>query len=259
MPIYSDTTYFVESYHQYPGSIQAGGKPDTSGFNVLSPFTKEIHFTATEPFTLVTTDMYLTNQMPEGERIIRLFSNQELVAETTVYLNPGKNIVTLNFLIAPGKYTIGCDRLDQYQNVGALDYPYPIGDVGQMDSSSMGLNFYPYFFNWQIQKEDITCVSARTPVPIEIITATENLNGSSEFKLYPVPASDLLHISLPKYPELNGELLILDASGRLFEKHSYNHTSILSLPTKHFPSGVYQLVLVSRQAVVCKRFIIQQP
>ncbi|HQW26383.1 MAG TPA: FG-GAP-like repeat-containing protein, partial [Saprospiraceae bacterium] len=170
MALYTDTTFYVESHQQFPGSIQAGGKPDTSGFNVLSPFAKEIHFTVTEPFTLVTTDMYLTNQMPEGERIIQLFSNQELVAETTAYLSNGKNVVTLNFQIPPGKYTLGCDRVDQYQNVGALDYPYPIGDVGQMDSSSMGLNFYPYFFNWQIQKEDITCVSARTPVPIEILT-----------------------------------------------------------------------------------------
>ncbi|MBK8829446.1 MAG: VCBS repeat-containing protein [Saprospiraceae bacterium] len=259
MALYTDTTFYVESHYQYPGSIQAGGKPDTSGFNVLSPFAKEIHFTVTEPFTLVTTDMYLTNQMPEGERIIRLFSNQELVAETTAYLSNGKNVVTLNFQIAPGKYTLGCDRLDQYQNVGALDYPYPIGDVGQLDSSSMGLNFYPYFFNWQIQKEDITCVSARTPVPIEILTPNQDLNESPGIKIYPIPASDLLHISISKVQGMNGELIILDASGRLFEKHSYDHSSILSLPTNHFPSGVYQLILVSPQAAECKRFIIQQP
>ena len=237
MALYTDTTFYVESHYQYPGSIQAGGKPDTSGFNVLSPFAKEIHFTVTEPFTLVTTDMYLTNQMPEGERIIRLFSNQELVAETTAYLSNGKNVVTLNFQIA-------------------LDYPYPIGYVGQLDSSSMGLNFYPYFFNWQIQKEDITCVSARTPVPIEILTPNQDLNESPGIKIYPIPASDLLHISISKVQGMNGELIILDASGRLFEKHSYDHSSILSLPTNHFPSGVYQLILVSRQAVECKRFII---
>lgn len=258
MALYNDTMFYVESYHRYAGSVQIGGKPDTSGFNVLSPFTKEIHFTATEAFTLVTTDVYLTNQMAEGDRIIRLFSNQEMIAETSVYLFNGKNIVTLNFQIAPGKYTLGCDRVDQFQNVGPLDYPYPIGDVGYIDSSSMGLNFYPYFFNWNIQKEDIKCVSARTPVSIEILTSNQDLFGSKAIEIYPVPASDLLHISVRNPEVMNGDLLIFDVSGKLFEKHPYNHTLTLTLNTSHFPPGLYQIALHTPHALVCRRFIIQR-
>lgn len=256
MAMYMDTTFYVESHHQYPGSFQAGGKPDTSGFNVLSPFTKEIHFTATEPFTLVTTDMYLTNQMAEGERIIRLFSNQELVAETTAYLNTGKNVVTLNFQIAPGKYTLGCDRLDLFQNVGALDYPYPIGDVGQMDSSSMGLNFYPYFFNWKIQKEDITCVSARTTVAIDVLTSSEDVAGSNKMTLYPVPASALLNIEIPAMADEEVNLLVLDISGAVIFKQSYKNFTNLVISIGQYPSGIYQLLFISPRAYGSKRFII---
>lgn len=258
MALYMDTTFYVESHHHYPGNVQLGGKPDTSGFNILSPFTKEIYFTATEPFTLVSTDMYLTNQMVEGARSIQLFSNQELVAETTAYLVNGKNVVLLNFEIAPGTYTLDCDRTDQFQNVGPLDYPFPIGDVGQIDSSSMGLNFYPYFFNWKIQKEDVICVSARTPVSIELLTSNQDLYESTEIEIYPIPASDLLHISFLKTNGMKRDLLIFDASGKLYEKHTCNHTSTLTLTTNHFHPGLYQAVLLSPQAVVCKRFIIQR-
>ena len=257
-PIFTDTIYYVESHHQYPDDIQSGGKPDTSGFNILSSFEKELHFTVWEPFTLLTTDIYLNDQMAEGERTFSLYSSQGLLEERTSYLFNGKNTVTLDFQVPAGSFTLKCDRVDQFQNVGALDYPYPIGDAGQIDSSSMGLNFYPYFFNWKIQKNDLTCISARTAVTIDVLTANKEVSGTLALRIFPVPASTILNISLPYTPDLSGELLVFDISGRLLLRQALQHSANQSLCTEHLPSGLYQLVFNSSPAFATKRFVVHK-
>jgi len=125
-----------------------------------------------------------------------------------------------------------------------------------LDSSSMGLNFYPYFFNLKIQKENITCVSERTPVSIDVLTANEEVTGSIEVKIYPVPASEFLHIGLPEIQDMDVDLLVLDVSGKLIFKQTFKNSSSIAIDIRQFLSGLYQLILLSNHVVVSKRFII---
>ncbi|MBL0082411.1 MAG: hypothetical protein IPP37_08245 [Saprospiraceae bacterium] len=48
-----------------------------------------------------------------------------------------------------GPYKWSCDRSDQAMNAGDYNYPYPLAQMGSIDSCSGKANFYPYFYNWQ--------------------------------------------------------------------------------------------------------------
>jgi hypothetical protein len=256
LPVFSDTVLYVESRYKYPGAIQSGGKPDSLGFGAILTSNKEMRFTAWAPFTLLTTDIYILAQASEGERTIQLISGNSILAETSAYLYKGKNVVALNFQIPVGKFSLKCDQNDQFQNIGALDYPYPVGDVGQLDSSSTGLNFYPYFFNWVIQKPEITCVSPRTPVTIEV-SANKEVFERLNVEIFPVPASKTLQIVLHDTPAPDAEVLVLDIAGRYLIRQSLQQRNYLVLNTAELPSGVYQLVIIAQNRVASKTFILE--
>ncbi len=257
VPFFSDTVFYAENQYRFPGEIQSGGKPDDSGFNVLLPVNQAIHFTAFEPFTLLSTDMYVPDVAQEGLRTIQLRSGNTILAEKNVFLMKGKNEVELGFPISAGNYVLQCDRADQLQKVGALDYPYPLGDVGQLDSSSAGLNFYSYFFNWQIQKEEKICTSARTAVNIEV-TGLRNSLSYDGVSLYPVPASTNLQIHFDQFPALLPEIQIRDFSGRLLSRQHLDHYDPGGLDVSQLPSGMYHLWVILKDSVIAMPFVVQR-
>lgn len=255
-PLFSDTVFYVESRFNYPGEIQFGGKPDSLGFSPPTATNKEMHFTAWEPFTLLSTDVFLPAQALEGERVFRLLTDTGAIAETTAFLYKGKNVVPLNFQVPSGSFSLACDQAGQWQLVGSLDYPYPIGDVGQLDSSSKGLNFYPYFFNWKIQKMGITCVSPRTAVSIGISDNREVIT-KLDFKVFPIPTSNMLHVVFNGAPTTNVEAVVLDFTGRVLSRQPFFRHNSLILNTAELPSGIYQLMMIVRDGVASKIFIIE--
>jgi hypothetical protein len=257
VPFFSDTVFYAENQYRFPGEIQSGGKPDDSGFSVLLPVNQAIHFTAYEPFTLLSTDMYIPDVIQEGPRTIQLLSENMVVAERHVNLVKGKNVVELGFSISEGKYVLQCDRADQFQKVGALDYPYPLGDVGQLDSSSTGLNFYSYFFNWQIQKQEKICISTRTPVNIEI-TGLYDVLSYDGVRLFPVPASNKLQIQLDQFPASPPEIQIRDFSGRLLIRQHLDQYDVWGLDISQLPSGMYHVWVIMKDSVITRPFVVQR-
>ncbi len=190
-----DTILFVENrINKIPNVLTAGLK-DTAGFQSVFPFSRQMYFTINEHSKLISVDMYVKNIAQEGIRKIQVKSKDNaIVHEQSFFLNVGKNVVNLNFDLQPGHYAISCDRNDQLMNVGAIDYPFPIGKIGQIDSSSVSLNFYPYFYNWQVSKISSPCISERLPIPI-LRSSTVDIHTTDFFKIYPNPASTNITIS----------------------------------------------------------------
>jgi hypothetical protein len=214
-----------------------------------------MHFTTLEAFTLLSTDMYIPELATEGTRIIQLMSGDTVMAEKSVFLNKGKNEVGLDFQIPIGSFTLRCDRSDQFQNIGALDFPFPIGDVGQLDSSSTGLNFYPYFFNWKIQKEEKICVSNRTPVFIEV-TGLNAVFSNTGIRIFPIPASKTLQILFDEMPETNPEIMIRDFSGRLLNSRLIQQSHPMTVDVSGLPSGMYHMMVALNGKVATRLFVV---
>ena len=77
--------------------------------------------------------------------------------------------------------TLRCLENNLFRNNQGVQYPYAIGDVGQIYTSFYGTSYYYYFYNWKIKKQDITCVSDRVPVAVTI-TGTNDLTSISDLK-----------------------------------------------------------------------------
>ncbi|MGB3077566.1 MAG: FG-GAP-like repeat-containing protein [Saprospiraceae bacterium] len=257
-PFFSDTVFYVENQYLFPGEIQSGGKPDSMGFGGLITANKSMHFTAIQPFILLSTTMYIPDQANEGIRTIQLTSGNEILAEKSVFLLKGKNEVTLDFRIPIGSYALQCDQHDQFLNIGALDYPYPLGDAGQLDSSSTGLNFYPYFYNWTIQKEDINCTSIRTAVNIDV-TGLSNTPLHSGFTIFPVPASHSLHILFDELLNTIPEVIIRDFLGRpLIIRRTIPQNDYMTLDISALPPGIYHMHVLINGTSASRLFMIQR-
>lgn len=257
LQFYTDTIIYAENLYHFPYESSSGGKPDSAGFGGILPVNKAMHFTALEPFSLLSIDMYLSAQSQEGIRTIQLLSGNMVIAEKSVFLEQGKNEVVLDFQIPVGKFTLQCDQYDQFQNVGALDYPYPIGNVGQLDSSSLGLNFYPYFYNWKIQKKEKICASVRTPVVIDV-TALNEISSNNGLNVFPVPASTTLQIQFDETPLTTPEVIIRDFSGRLLIKRRVEQSNTLTLDISELPLGIYHLMVDINGRYASRLFLVQK-
>jgi len=251
----TNATYYVESHHQYPGEIQSGGKPDTTGTGSLPLQDGYLFFESWEPFTLLSVTVYVPQGGPQGIRFVQLYSNDSLVGSKPFTVQTGMNVLELNFEVPVGKHFLRCPQGNLFRNTGPLNYPYPIGEVGQITGSSNGENYYYYFYDWKILKPEIECVSERIPVNV-IVTANENIRNDIDVKIYPNPSSDNLYL------EFNDNVIpiglkIIDVFGRVVFHKTIRESKGFTLILGDNPPGIYFLQFVKNDTLCSKRIILQ--
>ncbi|MBK9984899.1 MAG: T9SS type A sorting domain-containing protein [Saprospiraceae bacterium] len=240
MPLNSSATYFVESHYIYPGEIQSGGKTDTTGVGGLAGQAGYLLFETWAPFTLLSVTVYVPSDGPLGTRFVQLWSGDSLLAFKRFELNPGANVFDLNFNVPVGKFSLLCQQGNLWRNTGELDYPYPIGDVGQITTSSFGDHYYYYFYDWKIKKEDKECVSTRSAVHV-ILSATKEIEDNQTLSVFPNPTTGILLIDIKGNKEGAKFFRLLDASGREILKQILDNVNSFHLDLNRLSAGVYML------------------
>ena len=252
--INSDTLFYVGSQKEFEGPILQGGKQDTAGFKVNFPPPRKMYFSVWQPFVLETVDVYVKDEVSAGERNISVLnSTDQVVIAKNVNLVAGKNKVDLGFNIGIGNYKIICDRTDQLMNIGPMDYPFPIGSFGQIDSSSVSLNFYPYFYNWQVRQVPTECISDKTIVSI-VATKTLDASKKEKIRIFPIPTADNLYIDGDdKLSNTNYFIYTLD--GQLIKQVDiWNETNVID--TTELKAGSYLLRIVTSEYSVSRLFVV---
>lgn len=249
-----DTVFYVANQSVFEGPILSGGKQDTAGFKTNFPLPRKMYFTAWQDFVMETVDVYIKDEASAGERIISVLNNDDqVVATKNVNLVAGKNKVDLDFNIDKGSYTIICDRTDQLMNLGPLDYPFPIASFGQIDSSSVSLNFYPYFYNWQVRQADVSCISDKTVVPI-LATNTLDASKKQNLYLYPIPTTDKLFINGDDVLK-HANYYIYTLDGQLVKQFDIkNETNVIE--TSELKAGSYLIKIVTSEYSVSRLFVV---
>lgn len=230
------------------------GKVDTAGFRNDITNQKQMYFTIWDTITLESVDMYINKSSAEGIRTIMIkdwTSNMVYNEEHT--LVKGKNTVGLGKKLYPGRYSLTCDRSDQLMNIGPQDYPFPIGDVGTIDSASVSLNFYPYFYNWQVRKETKYCTSQRMPLLIEALATNSTIDGDA-LHVYPNPAIDKINVASNSL--LNPtNLKLSNVNGSNIKFYPIIKDSGLQIDINSLPAGVYYLSYMTDGKIYYKAFI----
>ncbi len=240
--------YYVESHHVYGGELQEGGKPNIDGAGGLSAVGGYNFFDAYDEFTILTVDVVVPENSTEGTRTIQLFdAENNLMDELIVDLAFGEHTIDLNFVVPEGEgYTLRCVEDDLYRNNFGVEYPYPIGDVGEIITSFYGDSYYYYFYNWQIQKKRITCISERVAVEIVFVDA-EDLPDVSGVQVFPNPASDRVAVQFELDAQQPLGIELQDVLGQTIMERYIERANIgenrHELDVSQLPAGIYQLIL----------------
>lgn len=241
-PLSATEIYYVESRPFYPGDIQNGGKPDTTGGGGVALQAGYLNFDVWEPFTLISVSAYVPENGTLGTRFVQLWAGDSVLAFKSFDVHPGVNVFDLGFSVPVGQYSLRCQQGRLWRNAGNLQYPYPIGDAGAITSSSFGDDYYYFFYDWHIQTPDYSCVSERTAVPV-FITDTQDPHHASDMRIYPNPGKEVWYVENPSAFPLIREISVLDMHGRELQKLKPCGTSIQAIDISSWPSGLYVLVI----------------
>ncbi|MGB4848047.1 MAG: T9SS type A sorting domain-containing protein, partial [Saprospiraceae bacterium] len=246
MPLNSSATYFVESHFIYPGEIQTGGKTDTIGTGGLAGQAGYLLFDAWAPFNLLSVTVYVPSDGPLGTRFVQLWSGDSLLAFKRFELHEGANVFDLNFNVPVGKFSLQCQQGNLWRNTGLLDYPYLIGDVGNITSSSFGNGYYYFFYDWKIKKEDFECISDRTVVSV-ILSGTEDIENQHRLTIYPNPTTGFLFVDIKVNTDGANFARLLDANGREVFRQVLIRNNSFQLDLHQLPAGIYCLQVLGNK------------
>jgi len=171
-PVLSTTTsYWAEEQIAGIAVNSNGGKPDNSGGGGYYNNDQSLMFDAYEDFILLSVKVYAGSA---GNRhFLCTDDGGNLIAETYEDLVVGEQVVTLNFNVPAGinhRMTIWdpSNSRDMYRNNSGVSYPYALGVVGEITTSTAGADWYYFCYDWEVQSIPLVCTSARTEVTVTV-------------------------------------------------------------------------------------------
>ena len=265
--ISSNQTYYVEGMTYTPSLY--GAKPDSSGGNgAYYGNASNVHyliFNAIKPFKLISVKVYANGA---GNRNILLRDSlQNIIKDTTINVPAGESRVILNFNIPVGNkmQLAGGGAPNLYRNRTTAVYPYTMAGVFSITESSASLppynasgNYY-FFYDWEIKAAD--CITARVPVTAEVQACSgisEN-NTDNNFKVYPIPANNILNIEFAENDDYKCKILIMDIAGRVLKSFITDvkkPNSLISVDIKDIPKGFYLLEIDNGSSKRTQKIII---
>lgn len=166
------TTVYVESQIGSEETYNVGIANNSSATAYTQSQTRGLTFTVSQALTLVSVDVYYS-QNNQSKTITITNSSNQTVHTSTHTLASGLNTLTLNAELEPGTYNIYTNGRYTYRQT--TSFPYTVDNVisitGQYNYT-YGTQYYYTFYNWVVKTGSI-CTSERTPV-----TATISESGS---------------------------------------------------------------------------------
>jgi hypothetical protein len=171
--------------------------------------------------------------------------SQSLPVEVEVYPNP-----TVTFTLNPD--TTCVDQLFALQGGSPAggDYSGTNVDQGNFLSSTAGT----FTITYQYADANGCTASATDDLKVYNCASIEELI-SSNIQLYPNPANELVTIEIPSQMIVNS-IQMTDLSGRLVEVNMINAgNNRYNVPVANLASGTYQIVILTDEYQLVKRFV----
>ncbi len=261
-PLTDITTFYVEDRNGTPGAIQSGGKAEAIGPGGLPSTGAHSFFDVYEPFTLLTVDVLVPDNGEAGPRTIQLFNENDVMMTQKIFnLEVGAHTLELDFEIPVGnQFYIKCLQENLFRNNGGVNYPYPIGDVGELTGSVYGTSYYYYFYNWQIQKESTVCASDRESITMTPV-AIDEIESINALDVYPNPATTNVTIEFNATTSDALTISLYNVVGKLAtNKIVQNLTlgqNLINLGVTELPSGIYTLELQMNGQKTTRKIVVE--
>ena len=115
-------------------------------------------------------------------------SNGTVLDDTTYNITAGKQNIILNFNVPTGnglQLGLSSNNSGLYRNNTGVNFPYNIGDMLSVTSSSAGVDYYYYYYNIKVEAKclDITGLSNQFNNKKSLLKVTDILGRETEEKL----------------------------------------------------------------------------
>ena len=173
--------------------------------------------------------------------------------DTTHSTISGEQVLSLNFQVPVGsemQLGISSGNYSLYRNNAGANYPYDIGGLISITSSSVGGNYYYFYYDIEVE----------TPCIISTGIHSQGLNKDVEFQIYPNPSQDIFNITFISNEKQNLQLRVLNMLGE--EIYTENLESFIGNYTKQiilgkYPKAIYFLEIETDYGVINKKLILQ--
>ena len=249
------------------GTEAGGGRQEMHAIGQYNNNTSRfLMFDAYQDFTIETVKVFANG---EAERTIALVdSDENIIQETTVLIPHGEQIVELGFdVLAGADYGLRCTgnnvQLWRDGNGSNPDFPYPLGDMGAITKTSIpltnALNFYFFFYDWQISSDETICSSERVPVVVDVISSVGDIEDVNGINIFPVPANDILNVELDLLGNVNLVATLYDSTGRIISIDNWVNVSsgVQTLDVSNCSSGMYTINITDGFSRIISKFVIK--
>lgn len=261
------TSFWVSSATVYGGGTFYGARTNntTNGQFHTNADNYQL-FTASEPFTLRSVKVYANGA---GNRTIALIDQGTgaTLASGTYSIPNGESRVQLDYAVpAGGPYglrVVGGNPQLWRDGLGSNQtYPYPLGTVGSVISSSVAGNnataYYYFFYDWEVEVPSTVCESAREEVVVNVgIVGLNDLANSTGIAVWPNPATDNLTVVLNG---IDGRVSVdmLDLTGRVvMERAGEAAAKRLDLNVQGLATGEYVVRVRHAAGVSMHRVVVR--
>ncbi|MBK9175127.1 MAG: VCBS repeat-containing protein [Flavobacteriales bacterium] len=221
-------------------------------------------FTANEPFTIVSVKVYANGA---GNRTVALRDRVTGTDITSLVVNipDGESRITLNFAVpSAGDYGLRCvggnPQLWRDGNGSNPAYPYALGTVGAITSSSVGganaTAFYYFFYDWEVEAIGTLCESVREPVEVTVGTVGVGEVNADGVRVFPNPATAALTIATGELIGITA-LELLDVTGRVVRSIGANANGITAMGLSGIAPGEYVVRIGHAQGLSMHRVVVQ--
>jgi hypothetical protein len=183
----------------------------------------------------------------------------DIVYEKSIFVDAGIQEIILDAQLDMGKYVMMTDQETNMENFsinsalfGIIDkniaYPYYIGNhLVKITRSLIGINHYPYFFDWKVSPVLDECHSDiyRYTLDYDPIQSTIDL-ASIKLDIFPNPSDDFFHIVCEK---IMTKLEVYNFQGQLLLTKEINGTTF-KLHTDHLKGGSYILKMTTADGII---------
>ena len=204
-----------------------------------------------------------------GNRTIALIdANGQTLQQATINIPEGEQIVELNFEVPQGdNYGLRCtDSNPQLWRDGppaAIGYPFEIGDLATITTSSVSgnnaLNFYYFFYDWQVRTPTVECGSVLACGAAAIVSVDE-ATAPAIAALYPNPARDYAYLETANFAGNNIVLTVTDAVGRVVTQRNVTisgNADRITLEVAAFAPGLYLVNLRDGSRMATARLLVE--
>jgi len=263
----STTTFYASATTIHGGGEWFGGPVDRLSTAAPGAYHTNADnypvFTASEAFTIVSVKVYANGA---GNRTVALIDRNTgaTLSSQVINIPDGESRITLNYAVpGPGTYGLRCvggnPQLWRDGNGSNPAYPYALGTVGAITTSSVtgsnALNFFYFFYDWEVAAVGVACESLRDPATVDIAVGIKE-QGAGHVTVFPNPAHDAITITAVDGKGIVSVELI-DVTGRVALSTGASASGISTIGLQGIAPGEYVVRVQHANGTSHQRVVVQ--